>query len=176
MEPGRRATQGRRSLVLNADGEPIHICDAGRALVLVLHGKAETVVDSDIIVHSLHDEFYLPSVIVLHRYVKVPHGRSIPLTRRTVVARDRGRCGYCGNTRAATTMDHVIPKAQGGPHTWENVIAACQPCNHKKADKTPEQAKMPLLFQPTRPRGAHARLLLFAMDEAWEPYLLERAA
>lgn len=174
MEPGRRVTQGRRALVLNGSGEPLHICDAGRALILVINDKADVVIDTDVIVHSKNAEFYLPSIIALRRYIKVPRGRSVPLTRRTVVARDRGRCAYCYGD--AATIDHVVPRAQDGPHTWENVVAACQPCNHRKADRTPEQAKMPLLFQPTRPRGAHARLLLFSMEPAWEPYLLEKVA
>ena len=174
MEHGRRTTQGKRTLLLNGSGEPLHICDAGRALILVLNGKADVVLNTDIVVRSQYSDFYLPSIIVLRRYVKIPRGRSIPLTRRTVVARDRGRCAYC--LEDATTIDHVIPRAQQGPHTWENVVAACQPCNHRKADRTPAQARMPLLFEPSRPRGAHARLLLYSMEEAWEPYLLEKAA
>ena len=164
-----------RTLVLNVDYAPLHITDAGDALVHVLMGKAESILDTDRIAHSQYLSVPFPSIIRLNEYVHAPRtGRSIPITRRTVVARDRGRCAYCPSE--ATTIDHIIPKAQGGPHTWENVIAACQPCNHRKADRTPDEAKMPLRFQPSRPRGAHARLLLGMVDAAWEPYLLKQVA
>ena len=161
-----------RTLILNVDGQPLHIADARRALLLILDETADTLVESDKIVHSQHLSFNLPSVVQLRRYINVPRGRSIPLTTRTVVARDGGNCAYCGEHNA-DTMDHLIPRAKGGPHTWENVVAACRRCNHKKRDRTPEQAKMQLLHQPTRPRGANARLLLYALDPAWEPYLLQ---
>lgn len=160
-----------RTLILNANAEPMHICDARRALLLVLDQNADVIVESDKYVHSQYEVFNLPSVVRLRRYVNVPRGRSIPLTTRTVIARDRGRCAYCA-INAADTIDHILPKAQGGPHTWENVVAACRRCNHKKANRTPDQAKMPLLHQPSRPRGAHARLLLYAVDPTWEPFLL----
>ena len=161
-----------RTLILNVDGSPLHICDARRALLLILDQTADTIVDSDKVVHSQHLSFTLPSVVQLRRYIHVPHGRSIPLTTRTVVARDRGYCAYCGLPNAET-MDHIVPRAHGGAHTWENVVASCGRCNRKKRDRTPEQAKMKLLHEPSRPRGANARLLLYALDPAWEPYLLQ---
>lgn len=161
-----------RTLMLNVNWEPLHILDARRALVLVLMDKAEVVENSNSVVHSQHLKMNLPSIVRLQRYVSPPRrGRSIPLTRRTVVARDGGKCAYCGGI--ATTIDHIEPRSKGGPHSWENVVAACEPCNHRKRDRTPEQAKMPLLHQPSRPRGAHARLLLYSVDPAWEPYLLQ---
>jgi len=163
-----------RTLLLNASSEPLHICDARRALVLVLEELADVVLESDRIVRSQYQSFNLPSVARLRRYVNVPRGRSIPLTTRTVIARDGGRCAYCGD-HIADTMDHIVPRDAGGPHTWENVVAACRGCNHRKRNRTPEQARMPLLFQPARPRGAHARLLLYAVDPAWQPYLLRSA-
>jgi 5-methylcytosine-specific restriction endonuclease McrA len=160
-----------RALLLNASGEPLHIFDARRALLLVLDETADVVVNSDEVVHSQFLQFNLPSVIRLRKYVNVPRGRSIPLTTRTVIARDRGRCGYCSE-RPADTIDHIVPRASGGKHTWENVIAACRKCNHRKRDRTPVQASMTLRFQPSRPKGAHARLLLFAISSEWEPFLL----
>lgn len=174
MVPGRDPF-ARRTLILNASGEPLHIADARRALLLVLDQTADVVSESSTVVHSQHAAFNLPSIIQLRRYVNAPRiGRGIPLTTRTVVARDRGRCAYCGQFNA-TEMEHIIPKAQGGPHTWENVVAACHDCNHRKADRRPEEAGMPLRFQPTRPRGAYARLLLYAVEPDWEPYLLKAA-
>jgi 5-methylcytosine-specific restriction endonuclease McrA len=167
MPPGRQV----RSLLLNASGEPLHVCDARRALLLVLDQTADVVLDSDTVVHSQYVNFTLPSVVRLRRFVNVPRGRSIPLTTRTVIARDGGVCAYCNDP--ADTMDHIVPRAQGGPHTWENCVAACRRCNHRKGSKTPEQAKMPLLHKPTRPRGAHARLLLYAVSPEWTPFLLQ---
>jgi 5-methylcytosine-specific restriction endonuclease McrA len=159
-----------RTLILNASGEPLHIADARRALLMILAGTADTVLESDRVVRSQYVTLSLPSVVRLRRFVNVPRGRSIPLTTRTVVARDSGVCAYCGN--AAATMDHIVPRSHGGSHTWENVVAACKSCNHKKAARTPEQAKMPLRFKPTRPRGAHARLLLYAVERDWAPFML----
>jgi 5-methylcytosine-specific restriction endonuclease McrA len=159
-----------RSLLLNANDEPLHVTDARRALYLVEVGKADLVIQSEHIAHTRYVDYILPSVIRLRRYVSVPRGRSIPITTRSVLARDRGVCAYCGDV--ANTMDHIRPRAQGGPHVWENIVAACFPCNHKKGNRTPEQALMPLRYQPSRPRGAHAKLLLYAISEEWEPYLL----
>ena len=147
------------------------MCDARRALLLVLDQTADVVLESNKMVHSQYLSFLLPSVVRLRKYVNVPRGRSIPLTTRTVVARDMGVCAYCGDE--ADTMDHILPRAQGGTHTWENVVAACRRCNHKKGNKTPEQAKLSLLHKPTRPRGAHAKLLLYAIDATWAPFLLQ---
>lgn len=162
---------GRRSLLLNADNQPLHVCSAYRALLLVLDETADTVLDSDTVVHSQYVNFTLPSVVRLRRYVNVPRGRSIPLTTRTVIARDGGTCAFCGDP--ADTMDHLVPRAQGGSHTWENVVASCRKCNHHKGNRTPEQAKMPLMHKPTRPRGAHARLLLYSVQSEWTPFLLQ---
>lgn len=170
MPPGRRTA---RALLLNASGEPLHVCDARRALLLILDGTADVILESDQVVHSQYLSLTLPSVVRLRRYVNVPRGRSIPLTTRTVVARDRGLCAYCGDEDHDMTMDHILPRAQGGKHVWENVVAACRQCNHRKGNKTPEQAKMPLLFRPSRPKGAHARLLLYAVQPEWSPFLLQ---
>ena len=165
-----------RCLILNNTNEPLHICDARRALLLILDENADVVLDSDVVVRSQYVNFNLPSVIRLRRYVNVPRSRSIPLTTRTVVARDGGICAYCEQHDPMMTMDHIVPRAQGGPHTWENVVAACRPCNHRKADRTPEQAKMPLMHNPSRPRGAHARLLLYSVDPNWAPFLFQEVS
>ena len=130
-----------RTLVLNAGYEPLAVVSFRRALVLVMNEKA-TVLASD-----GEDR---PSVIVLRRYVRVPHSRQVPLTRRGVLRRDGNRCAYCGGT--ATTIDHVMPRSRGGPTTWENCVAACGDCNRVKADRTPGEAGMRLRTRPARPR------------------------
>lgn len=64
--------------------------------------------------------------------------------------RDEYSCQYCGR-KGNLTIDHVIPKSRGGPESWENLVAACHPCNSKKGNRTPDEAKMPLLRKPRRP-------------------------
>lgn len=71
-------------------------------------------------------------------------------SRVGVLLRDRGRCAYCGRA-AATTMDHVLPRSRGGATSWANAVAACEPCNARKGDRTPEEAGMPLRWDPFVP-------------------------
>jgi len=109
-----------RTLVLNAGYEPLSVVSFRRALVLVMNGRA-IVVESDQghPVRSVEGEWERPSVIVLTRYVKMPHNRHIPVSRRGVLRRDANRCAYCGRT--ATTIDHVLPRSRGGKmsgRTW----------------------------------------------------------
>ena len=122
------------TLVLNASFEPLAVVSDRRALVLVLSHKAVLLEESGHVVHSATRCLALPSVIRLARYVRVPHRAHVPLTRRALFARDRGRCVYCGNT--ATSVDHVVPRSRGGRHAWDNVVAACGRCNRTKADRT----------------------------------------
>ena len=74
-----------------------------------------------------------------------------------MLVRDQHRCAYCG--RRATTVDHVVPRSRGGADSWLNTVASCTEDNHRKADRTPEQAGMPLLHQPFVPSPADAMLL-----------------
>ena len=105
----------------------------------------------------------MPQVIRLCRYVRVPFRRRAPWSRRGVLVRDRHRCAYCG--RRATTVDHVVPRSRGGGDTWLNTVASCAEDNHRKADRTPEQAGMPLLTQPFEPTPADAMLLALGRRE-----------
>jgi 5-methylcytosine-specific restriction endonuclease McrA len=73
-----------------------------------------------------------------------------PVNRREVLRRDRHSCQYCGSQKQLT-LDHVVPRSQGGPHTWENIVTACAPCNAQKGARTPVQARMPLQRQPKAP-------------------------
>ena len=85
----------------------------------------------------------------LTRYVRVPY-RKVLLTRRNVLRRDGHRCVYCGATERLT-LDHVLPKSRGGPDAWENLVAACTPCNNRKGNRTPEEAGMRMSRRPFRP-------------------------
>ena len=103
-------------------------------------------------VHSPTHTMKLPSVIALKSYVKPSQHPAF--TRFNLFLRDRFQCQYCGIGKDLT-FDHVIPRAQGGRTTWENVATACAPCNLKKGGRTPKQAHMPLHIAPIRPTSWH---------------------
>lgn len=148
----------RTTLVLNASFEPLSTVSLNRAVVLVLQDKA--VVEQShpaLRVRAAAVELPVPRVIRLCRYVRVPFRRQAPWSRRGVLVRDQHRCAYCG--RRATTVDHVVPRSRGGADSWMNTVASCAEDNHRKADRTPEQAGMPLLHQPFVPSPAEAMLL-----------------
>ncbi|MEU5959420.1 HNH endonuclease [Streptomyces sp. NPDC047525] len=153
----------RDTLVLNASFEPLSTVTLNRAVVLVLTDKA--VVEQahpGLRVRAAAVEIPVPRVIRLSRYVRVPFRRQAPWSRRGVLVRDQHRCAYCG--RRATTVDHVVPRAQGGRDSWLNTVASCATDNHRKADRTPEEAGMPLLRQPFEPTPADAMLLALGRD------------
>jgi 5-methylcytosine-specific restriction endonuclease McrA len=138
-------------LVLNQNYEPLNICRARRAVVLVYHGKAEMLEDGSGFIHSATRAFSVPSVIRLAYMIKRPRPER-RLTRLEVFSRDQFICQYCGKEGRQLTLDHVVPRYRGGEHTWENVVSACIPCNRHKAGRTPEQAGMKLIRRPSPPR------------------------
>ncbi|KAI1693290.1 HNH endonuclease domain-containing protein [Ditylenchus destructor] len=111
-----------RTLVLNAGYEPLAIVSFKRALVLVMNDKASVIerIEGDPVWGS-RGAYDRPAVIILSRYVRVPNSRRVPVTRRGVLRRDNHRCGYCG--KAASTIDHVMPRSRGGADSWENLVA-----------------------------------------------------
>ena len=139
-----------RSLVLNASYEPLSVVPVRRALVLVINDRADVVKSNGHLWRSEHISLPAPSVIRLRHYVRVPFGRRVPLNRKTVFLRDDAVCQYCG--RNAENLDHVVPKSQGGTHTWENVVASCRRCNSRKGGRTPGEAGLTLRRRPMAPR------------------------
>jgi len=165
-----------RTLVLNAGYEPLAVVSFRRALVLVMNGKAVVLARDDAHpVIGIHDAFERPSVIVLRRYVRIPHSRQVPLTRRGVLRRDGNRCAYCAAT--ATTIDHVMPRSRGGADSWENLVACCLKCNNIKSDRTPAEMGWRLRVQPKAPHGT-AWLVrgIERPQPAWDEYLAPLAA
>ncbi|MEI7858548.1 MAG: HNH endonuclease [Acidimicrobiales bacterium] len=160
----------RRALVLNATFEPLSIVSSRRAVLLVLGTKAETIHATERVFRAQRVTIPEPSVVRLVRYVRVPYDYRVAVNRRTVFARDGGKCQYCG--LSAENLDHVIPRSKGGPHTWENVVAACRACNTHKEDRLPHEAGMVLRTTPTAPRH---RVQLLALcgntSEDWSDYL-----
>ncbi len=165
----------RPVLVLNASYEPINVCAARRALVLVLKGIASAEEMTQQQVASSRKSLPLPSVIRLLEYRRIPH-QSRALSRKNILMRDRYTCQYCHKILPSgeLTLDHVIPRSRAGETTWENLVACCHPCNNRKGSRTPEEAGMKLL-RPPRPfsmhTSRHLMRLLGNSDDQWRKYL-----
>lgn len=178
----------RRVLLLNATYEPLTALPMRRAVVLLVCGKAVAVptdVHGDdinrkdsggIVLHSAGSSVQVPSVIRLRTYVRVPYRARVPMTRAALMHRDRFRCAYCGDK--AETIDHVVPRSRGGAHTWENCVACCAACNHRKADRLLSELGWALRCELSPPKGQHWRLLATTKEihPSWLQYLGEPAA
>jgi len=159
-----------RSLVLNATYEPLSVVSDRRAVVLVLSDKADVLHESGDAMHSEHLSVPVPSVVRLRSFVRVPFQRRAAISRRGVFLRDDGTCQYCGNR--AESIDHVIPRSRGGEHVWENVVAACRPCNVAKRDRMLEDSGMKLRRAPRAPRRLSWLLVAVgSIPEPWMPYV-----
>jgi len=141
-------------LVLNQNYEPLTICRARRAVILLYGGKAEMLENGVGFIHSVSETFPLPSVIRLDFVVKRPF-KERKFSRAEIFNRDGYICQYCGKKIKQPTLDHVVPRYRGGQHTWENVVTACVACNRHKAGRTPKEAHMKLLNIPMHPKGRH---------------------
>jgi len=164
-------------LTLNASYEAIRIITARRALTLITKGKAVVELATE---RMIYPGVYLPSVIRLRTYKHIPIRMQL-VTRKNVYVRDGYRCNYCGHKFRGDqlTLDHIIPKAQGGRSSWENLTACCQKCNREKDDRTPEQWGVALIRKPL-PISVHSsRHMLRAMGlevQEWGRYLYADSA
>lgn len=118
----------------------------------------------------------VPKIIRLLGYDRLPR-QAVKLNRRNLYARDGNRCQYCGKhfpTRELT-IDHVIPRVQGGTHTWENLVCACVRCNARKGGRTPRQAQMVIRRRPFRPKRNPALTLRLGSEkyQSWKAFLSE---
>jgi 5-methylcytosine-specific restriction endonuclease McrA len=156
-------------LVLNRLYQPIHVTNVRRAFALMYQGAARAVdneyrlFDFDSwsqLSAALHDSvgttsrrIRVPRVILLSSYENQPKSR-IRFSRLNIYARDQNTCQYCGklHPRQELNLDHVVPRSRGGATNWENVVCSCVPCNLRKGGRTPEEAHMPLIRKPVRPR------------------------
>ncbi len=172
------------TLVLDIGMRPVARIAWTDAIITALVKKKARVIEEypDRYISTVNWKVKMPSVIMLVLPVK-RHG-AVKFSRHSIYSRDKGRCQYCGTGvhRREFQYEHVIPRAQGGRTSWENIVVSCMPCNQKKANRTPAQAGMRLLSQPVRPRslplaGARDDDMHFSpgMPEAWKSYLRSHA-
>ena len=163
-------------LVLNASYEPINICGARRALVLVLKGVARAEEQQEAMLHAARIRMPMPSVIRLLEYRRIPH-QTRALSRKNILLRDRNCCQYCGVILISSelTLDHVIPRSRGGQSTWENLVACCHGCNRRKGSQLLHELRDMKLAREPRPfslhTSRHIMRLIGSADERWKKYL-----
>ena len=178
-------------LVLNRSYLPVHVTSAKRAFSLLYQGIARavdeefqtfdfeewsqlsTLREGDSI-GTIAGRILIPRVIVLVAFDRLPK-RHVRFSRINIMTRDSFRCQYCGDhpSRAELNLDHVVPRAQGGKSTWENVVTSCVDCNRRKGGRTPAQARMKLRSRPVRPRWTPLSHLILSSQryEQWRPFL-----
>jgi 5-methylcytosine-specific restriction endonuclease McrA len=141
------------ALVLNADFRPLSYLPLSlwpwqEAIKAAFLERVMVLAEYDAVAHSPSVEIRIPSVVVLREFVKP--ARSTAFTRFNLFLRDEFTCQYCG-ARDHMTFDHVLPRSKGGRTTWDNVVAACGPCNLRKGSRTLKQLGMHLRRKPCRP-------------------------
>lgn len=142
----------KKTLLLNAGYEVLSFIPERKMFKLLFKDKVEVVSSWDDVVTWGNGKIKHPSILRLKKYVKRNFFNS-NFSRKALVKRDRSICQFCGRklTASQITIDHVLPRAQGGITSFINCVVSCQDCNNRKADKTPEQASMKLLRKPTHP-------------------------
>src|SRR5689334_24369230 len=176
LKPRKSMIMQTPVLVLNASYEPINICAAQRAIVLVLKGLAMPEEENGHFLHAAWIAMRIPSVIRLLEYRRIPH-QTRALSRKNILLRDRNTCQYCGIVlnSGELTLDHVQPRSRGGLSTWENLVACCHSCNRRKGNHLlSELTEMKLLREP-RPFSLHTSRHIMRMighsDPKWRRYL-----
>jgi 5-methylcytosine-specific restriction endonuclease McrA len=186
-------------LVLNRLYMAIRVVNAKRAFSLLVRDLAEVIsvedgkyasydFDSWTELSTYRDEFpddtdwvktvrmhlAVPKIIRLYGYDRLPK-QSVKLNRRNIYARDHSTCQYCGEhyRTSELSLDHVVPRSQGGPNTWENLVCCCVSCNSKKGGRTPDQAHMQPIRKPVKPRRNPVINLRLGQDKyaCWQAFL-----
>lgn len=154
-------------LVLSSAYQPLYTVGVEKAITMLYLGKAVSVQDTDSVIRSPSIEMRIPQAIrLLVKAVAYRALESLRPSRQALFKRDKHACQYCGN-HGDLTLDHVMPKSRGGEDTWENLIAACIRCNNKKGDRTPDEARMPLLSHPRAPRAIEIASELWGRLLGW---------
>lgn len=161
------------TLLLSHSYEPLRVISWQRAIRLLTKGRIEVLSSYDGFLRSSTVVIKIPAVARLLRAFK-RFRKPVKFSRINVYSRDGYKCGYCGERKPIDelTFDHVVPRSQGGKTEWLNVTSACSSCNHRKGGRTPAQAGMRLLRQPTRPNWIPAITLRLGgtVPEQWRDY------
>ena len=186
------ATITRPTLVLNRNWQPITVSTVARALVKVFSGAARVVDPSDFQLYSWENwssqrprdgELFIqagrirlrvPEVVTLTHYDRLPR-QAVTFSRRNLFKRDHFTCQYCGDQPGSDelTIDHVIPRSQGGVTSWTNCVLACVECNAFKSNRTPEQAGLRLKHKPAQPAWRAFYAAPEVRIESWSRFLSE---
>jgi len=160
-------------LVLNANFEPINICNTHRAIGMMIMEKAALVLNGRGEIRTINQVLPRPSIIRLQHMVHRPRPQA-RLTRKEIFRRDKFFCQYCGSTSHELTIDHIIPRHLGGEHIWTNVVTACPICNHRKGGRPLERSGMHLLQPPREPPTSAFYIFGRHLGEnaEWEPFLM----
>ena len=188
-------------LVLNKLFMAIHVISVQRAFCLLFKDLAEVVTledgqfvtydfatwrevsefqakhfreEDDDWVRTVDGEIQVPRVIRLLDYDRLPK-QTVKFNRRNIFARDNNQCQYCGKKfpTSELSLDHVIPRSQGGRTTWENIVCACVDCNVRKGGRTPKQANMALIRKPEKPKRSPLLNLKLTQRkyQSWQSFL-----
>ena len=167
-----------RVLLLNQTYEPLGTVSVARAIIMTFKNSVFVEeFDGDRVLRSAHDEFPVPSVIRRREYINIRQRRERSgMKRLRIYMRDKFRCQYCGDKKgvAELTLDHILPRSRGGDNSPVNVVTACVACNNRKGDRTPAEARMPLLTSQSALRVKLERVVLCHYAEArveWRKYL-----
>ncbi len=180
------------TLVLNRNWQPVNVATVARALVLLWNESARVVDPADYqtfdwndwsklrpeggdaFVQAIRFRIRVPEVITLTEYDRLPTA-AVTFSRRNIFKRDKFVCQYCGEQPGTEelTIDHVVPRAQGGESRWDNCVLACIDCNHRKADRTPKQAGMRLRREPARPAWTPLYAAHDMRIESWSKFISE---
>ncbi len=167
---------GYRTLLLDSSFRAIRTLSWQRSLTLDLQDRVDVLeYYESVAVRTPSTEFPVPAVIRLRQYLRFVRF-SIAFSRKNVFLRDNFQCQYCASHPAVRqlTIDHVLPRSRGGGTDWENIVTACGPCNRRKGNRTPREARMPLLREPMRPRtlpDQHGVQRAGEIPEEWRDYL-----
>lgn len=162
-----------QTCIVNVMRDMASVLDPVNYLLLTFEEWAVSKPDTDRWIKTAHEPIPAPEVIVLKKYGERPP-RKIVFNKHTLAKRDEHQCQYCGADlyREKITVEHVLPRSRGGPTTWENCVAACENCNARKADQTPQEAGMPLRSKPVRPNWrTKLRVPHGVVRPVWEPFL-----
>lgn len=182
----------RPTLVLNRNWQPVNVATVARALVLLWNESARVVDPRDFqqytwsdwsrltpaegepFVQAVRLRLRVPEVVSLVEYDRLPTA-AVAFSRRNIFKRDHFTCQYCGVQPGGEelSIDHVVPRSQGGVTAWDNCVLACVPCNKRKADRTPAQAGMRLRKQPVRPAWRPIYAAHEVRIESWSKFISE---